>query len=155
MTLFSHCLPYKIFNCTCHAKLGVLGLHLLGKVVFYGIVVLKFGGVPPEKVGIKYGWKGFVLTLIEFPHGITKFLNDIMLALLIEEGFGGEIEFFRLIFGIEVWNSSFDDSIDDLAEEFDAHNIDFEDGLEDVEEVVDFGVVTECFFVVGLDQDTI
>ena len=48
---------------------------------------------------------------------------------------------------------SIDDSIDDLGEEFDAHNIDFEDGLEDVEEVVDFGVVTECFFVVGLDQD--
>lgn len=118
-------------------------------------MVLKFGGVPPEKVGIKYGWKGFVLTLIEFPRGITEFLDDIMLALLREEGFGGEIEFFWLIFGIEVWNSSFDDSIDDLAEEFDAHNIDFEDGLEDVEEVVDFGVVTECFFVVGLDQDTI
>ena len=39
------------------------------------------------------------------------------------------------------------DSINDLAEEFDAHNIDFEDGLEDVEEVVYFGVVTECFFV--------
>ena len=117
-------------------------------------MVLKFGGVPPEKVGIKYGWKGFVLTLIEFPHGIIEFLNAIMLALLREEGFGGEIEFFRLIFGIEVWNSSFDDSIDDLGEEFDAHNIDFEDGLEDVE-VVDFGVVTECFFVVGLDQDTI
>ena len=135
--------------------MGVLGLHLLIKVVFYGIVVLKFGGVPPEKVDIKYGWKGFVLTLIEFPCGITGFLDDSMLALLIEEGFGGEIEFFWLIFGIEVWNSSFHDSIDDLAEEFDAHNIDFEDGLEDVEEVVDFGVVTECFFVVGLDQDTI
>ena len=53
-----------------------------------------------------------------------------MLAFLREEGFGGGIEFFWLIFGIEVWNSSFDDSIDDLGEEFDAHNIDFEDGLE-------------------------
>ena len=42
-----------------------------------------------------------------------------------------------------------------LVRNFDAHNIDFEDGLEEVEEVVDFGVVTECFFVVGLDQDTI
>ena len=93
--------------------------------------------------------------MIEFPHGITEFIDDIMLAFLREEGFGGEIEFFRLIFGIEVWNSSFDDSIDDLVEEFDAHNIGFEDGLEDVEEFVDFGVVTECFLVVGLDQDTI
>ena len=99
--------------------------------------------------------KDFFLTLIEFPCGITEFFDDIMLDLLREEGFGGEIEFFRLIFGIEVWNSSFDDSINDLAEEFDAHNIDFEDGLENVEEVVDFGVFTECFFVVGLDQDTI
>ena len=57
-------------------------------------MVLKFGGVPPEKVGIQYGWKGFVLTLIEFPRGITEFLDDIMLYLLREEGFGGEIEFF-------------------------------------------------------------
>lgn len=96
-------------------------------------MVLKFGGVPLEKVGIKYGWKRFVLTLIEFPCGITEFLDDMILALLREEGFGGGIELFWLIFGIEVWNSSFYDCIDDLGEEFDAHNIEFEEGLEDVE----------------------
>ena len=55
-------------------------------------------------------------------------------------------------YGAWIW-CTIDDSINDLAKEFDAHNIDFEDGLEDVEEFVDFGVVTECFFVVGLDQD--
>ena len=65
--------------------------------------------------------KRIFLNLIDFPRGINEFIDKIMLALLREEGFGGQIEFFWLIFGIEVWYSSFDDSIDDLAEEFDAH----------------------------------
>lgn len=56
---------------------------------------------------------------------------------------------------MEDWNSGFDDCMDDLGEGFDADNIDFEDGLQDLEEAAEFGVVTESFHVVGFDPDTI
>lgn len=76
------------------AELGAPGLLLLAKAVFSGIVVLKFGGVSPEKSGIKEGCKGFVFTLREVPCGIAEFLDGMMLALLTEEDCGGGTEFF-------------------------------------------------------------
>ena len=82
-------------NFTCKScKVGAPGLHLLSKVVFSGILVLKFGGGSPEKVHIKEGYKGFFFTLREVTYGITEFLDNMMLAFLTEDVSRGGTEFF-------------------------------------------------------------
>lgn len=131
--------------------MGAPGLHLLAKVVFYGIVVLKFGGVPPKKVGIKEGCRGFVFTLRGVPSGITEFIDNMMLALLTEEASGGGTEFFCLHFQawkietmvlMNVWMTLVRTLMQKILTEY---------GLEDLDEAAEFGVVTEIFCVVGFD----